>query len=659
MAKENFVIALDNLLKRYNKDREWLSILCDVPFAEMNKILSDKKFTYGQLQALLARGGIQLAISIQGQPLAKDNGKRMAFLRQNVTYHCNGSNILRNATGNQKAPDIWWEKDDITMQDLSSFEKSFSVTFLYTFNGLGATADVMKNKVEKSVTNWKTVARQVVERFRANASKIWATLTEDQRKTLLTRAVRVDFNPKTDFVEQEVPAPKAASAPSVQEEEQEVVDYVPNPVTFEGPDEIEHEPHHAAPFVHSTKRTPNKADSPNPEKNTKPMEKKIEETTDTNANSKPSKVVSITFHSLEEVETITKLASEKGISRSLFIYEEIAKNVFNKPKEEKEKTADPAPVVSSNSEVNNKKSISSWLAEQPDSMKEAYSELLSEWKAPWSAEEMPYGPDTVLALRELTWSRDHGLIVLWRILQKAMSDGEVSVLTKENPSLYMRTVIEANRRYIFKQSMYLTALIYLSSCKPGAFIECSEPLHSPASPNTVINRIECRRNEETNQPFLVYYGERSGGMFKKKVKLSDNDDPELFSFIDDWGPIAVAAEEKNHEYAVVRRQAVVDQATGTMKNSLDKIEEAFSSLRQNFRVVVAELIDAKKAKDYIYEIGDKIYSEPRFEFDMEHGQNRVSIQVVDNAGERRLAEEQIPIQDLIELADSIKAYLTK
>lgn len=658
MAKENYVIALDNLLKRYNKDREWLSILCDVPFAEMNKILSDKKFTYGQLQALLARGGIQLTISIQGEPLAKDNGKRMAFLRQNITYHCNGSNILRNATGNQKAPDIWWEKDDITMQDLSSFAKSFSVTFLYTFNGLGATSDVMKNKVEKSVTNWKTVARPVVERFRANASKIWATLTEEQRKAILTRAVRVDFNPKTDFVEQEVPAPEAAPAPSVQEEEQEV-DYVPNPVTFEGPDEIEREPHRAAPFVFSTKRTPNKADSPNPEKDTKPMEKKIEEITDTNANSKPSKVVSITFHSLEEVETITKLASEKGISRSLFIYEEISKNVFNKPTEEEEKSADPAPVVSSNSEINNKKSISSWLAEQSDEMKEAYSELLSEWKATWSAEDMPYGPDTVLAFRELAGSRDLELFALWSKLQVAMSDGEVSVPVKKSPSLYMRTIIEANRRYIFKQSMYLSVLVNLSSCKPGTFIECSEPLHSPASPNTVINRIECQRNEETNQPFLVYYGERGSGMFKKKVTLSDKDDPELFSFINGWGSVAIAAEEKKHEYVVVRRQAVVNQATGTMKNSLDKIEEAFSSLRQNFRVVVGELVDAKKAKDYIYEIGDKIYSEPRIEFDMEHGQGRVSIQVVDNAGERRLAEEQIPLQDLIELADSIKTYLTR
>ena len=657
MAKENYVIALDNLLKRYNKDREWLSILCDVPFAEMNKILSDKKFTYGQLQALLARGGIQLAISIQGQPLAKDNGKRMAFLRQNVTYHCNGSNILRNATGNQKAPDIWWEKDDITMQDLSSFAKSFSVTFLYTFIGLGATADVMKNKVEKSVTNWKTVARPIVERFRANASKIWATLTEEQRRALLTRAVRVDFNPKTDFVEQEVPAPKAASAPSVQEEEQEVVDYVPNPIVFDEPDRIQREPKHTAPFIRTTEKT-GKNDTPRKKQKEKTMEITPENNPSSAEDEKMRKAITISFRSPEEVARIVQLADEKGISRSLFLYEMVTDILFNGTKEEKGKDGG-TPSVNDDSREKDCKSISSWLAEQSNEMKEAYSKLLSEWKAIWSAEEMPYGPDTVLAFRELAGSRDLDLIVLWSKLQMAMSDGEVSVPVKKSPSLYMRTVIEANRRYIFKQSMYLSVLMNLSSCNPGTFIECSEPLHSPASPNTVISRIECLRNEETNQPFLVYYGERGGGMFKKKVTLSDQDDPELFSFIDGWGSIAVAAEKKNHEYAVVRRQAVVNQATGTMKNSLDKIEEAYSSLRQNFKVVVSELVDAKKAKDYIYEIGDKIYSEPRIEFDMEHGQGRVSIQVIDNAGERRLTEEQIPLHDLIELADSIKSYLTR
>lgn len=656
MAKENYVIALDNLLKRYNKDREWLSILCDVPFAEMNKILSDKKFTYGQLQALLARGGIQLTISIQGEPLTKDNGKRMAFLRQNVTYHCNGSNILRNATGNQKAPDIWWEKDDITMQDLSSFAKSFSVTFLYTFVGLGATSDVMKNKVEKSVTNWKTVARPVVERFRANASKIWATLTEEQRKVLLTRAVRVDFNPKTDFVEQEVPAPEAAPAPSKQEEEQEV-DYVPNPIVFDEPDKIQREPKHAAPFIRTAEKT-GKNDTSRKNRKEKITEITPENNPSSAEDDKMRKAITISFRSPEEVARIVKLADEKGISRSLFLYEVVTDTLFNGAKEEKGKDHG-APSANGDSPEKVYESFSSWIADLSDDMKEAYSELLSEWKATWSAEEMPYGPDTVLAYRELTWSRDQKLIILWRILQRVISGGEVSVPVKEIPSLYMHTVIEANRRYIFKHSMYVSALTNLSSCKPGTFIECSEPLHSPASPNTVINRIECQRNEEANQPFLVYYGERGGGMFKKKVTLSDKDDPELFSFIDGWGSIAMAAEEKHHEYAVVRRQAVVDQATGTMKNSLDKIEEAFSSLRQNFRVVVAELVNARKAKDYIYEIGDRIYSEPRIELDMEHGQDRVSIQVVDNAGERRLTEEQIPLQDLIELADSIKAYLTR
>ena len=174
MSRENAMQAVDNLLRNYGKDREWLAVLLGYEPEKFNKILSNDKTTYGQLQNMLQRGGIQLRITIQGEIEPDEGAGRLQFLKNNIRMHRNRSEYIRKVMKRSNIPETWYEQDDIPMSELVAMEKNFKFKLLYHFKGLNAcNEDVMKTEPLKKTASVNNVSPYVVKNyeFRLNWAK--------------------------------------------------------------------------------------------------------------------------------------------------------------------------------------------------------------------------------------------------------------------------------------------------------------------------------------------------------------------------------------------------------------------------------------------------------------------------------------------------------
>lgn len=183
MAKENKMLFIDNVLRVYRKDKAWLAVLLGVELKELNRILSDDKTTYKDLQNLLQRGGITLRFSIQGEPLLPANTSRMLFLKNNLQRHRESGDIVKKATRNSNAPACWWKEDDITIFDLTNLEKFFGFRLLATFTGLGDSEDIIKNQPMKNGLNWKLVCNKTNAKYDAMLKILQQTKKQQEEKS--------------------------------------------------------------------------------------------------------------------------------------------------------------------------------------------------------------------------------------------------------------------------------------------------------------------------------------------------------------------------------------------------------------------------------------------------------------------------------------------
>lgn len=234
MSKENYVVPLDNLLRRYQRDRQWLSILCQTPYREFLNLLESKKTTYGNLQDLLAKGGISLRITVQGEEPPIPAAPRMQFLKSNFMRHRNRDEHIETVTGIAGAPKKWFNADDIPLSDLCKVERAFRISFLFNFYGISdqPSADVMKSVTYKNNVDWKALGENCLLRFKQNCRNLFGDSVPVE---LRTQAVlkdapqeclkRIQLNVSTTAVITEPGEPKASPEtelfPSVPEQKTE------------------------------------------------------------------------------------------------------------------------------------------------------------------------------------------------------------------------------------------------------------------------------------------------------------------------------------------------------------------------------------------------------------------------------------------------------
>ena len=155
MAKQIQCPALINLLKRYNKDLDWLAGLCGATKKDLQTLLTSKKSKLSELQSILQQGGISLNVDIRGEEAPPEGSPRMQFLKNNLTVHRNGKKIIFDVTRKTNTPECWWEEDDITLEDLLALETYFGFTLRWNFKGLSDETDVM-TKIPDKGYNKKT-----------------------------------------------------------------------------------------------------------------------------------------------------------------------------------------------------------------------------------------------------------------------------------------------------------------------------------------------------------------------------------------------------------------------------------------------------------------------------------------------------------------------
>ncbi len=610
MAKENYLIALDNLLKRYNKDRVWLSILCDEAPQTMEKFFSSKKLSYGDLQGILAKGGITLTISIQGEAPSLDKKSRMAFLRQNIRYHGNSADTIRQKITTAGVPDLWWQKDDITMQDLSLLERTFPLTFLYKFTGMGTLPDIVKSKVDRGV-NWKAVSPETLSLFRKKAEKLFKKLSEEQRKELYTRAVLKDYVPQTvqpvQLTEQPAPETEPEKKP------------IPSKANDTMPQEAE--------TSITTQRGPSMEETYMPDKSTR--------------------TIAFRCKTKKEFDLISKMAYEKGLTKSAMVYNLLNDAVFNPKKN------GSVPTAASGTEKN---LFASWMNTQEKRLTNAYRQILKQKETPWDETQLPLGADSILAIKILNPDNETDTLVLQLAanLQNAVKKGSVPARANEEATLEQQETIETNRKSVIKIQMREEVINYLRACGKNAFIDCEPSQNNEAfyqKENLYITRIECKTDNGEDY-YLVYSGYKTSFLKKTAVSYKETPSEKHFEFFDKPFFIARLAKKQYQEYAVIRTRETVYQAADNIKESLGQIDSAITAIKKNFRIAVAQLIENNKNEEFIDEHDGKMYSKPTIENGL------ATIIITTNKEERRWTEEEIPLPELAKLMESIKKFIS-
>ncbi len=628
MSKENYAIAVDNVLKRYNRDRKWLSVLCNIQYGELERFLSSKKITYSGLKNLLMLGGVSMNIYIQGEEKPKDQTTRLAFLRQNLRSHRNGPDILKKITGNNNAPDTWWNNDDISMQDLLCLEKYFNFTLLYVFGGIGQTPDTVKTRTDKGV-NWKMVSKETADRIRRNAPLRLKFLNDQEKKELLSPAVLMDYNPKTDFQASNLQPDEK------NEEKNTKIGNLPDEAIAQlAKIKFSEEKNTSGQTVlqgtqHEVQSSPKTLDTQNI---TEPITK-----------DEKIKNVTIRFKTADEITELAKIAERKGISRNALLYNMITEQLLH--------AADNGTPVQQavTKPVQKEDAYKKWLSKQPKGLINTYAALLREYNSPWSVEDLPLGPDTPLAVKVLSATDNAEVFELTERLQEAVRKGEVPATAPRTPTLDETCNIELNRSTMLKIRMHNDTMYYLHSCPNHPYIECEISIPMLANSKTVITRIECVTEGE--RTYLVYTGHEKKLYTKKKISFSENDRPSYFELIDNWIQITRQARRNYEEYNIQRTRETVGKASDKMKESLEQVDAAITTFKQNFRVVIAELVASGKADEFIHENHGRLYSHPEVK------EGKASILVTSDSGEMRLTEDQMPLQELIYLADQIKSFL--
>ena len=651
MAKENYVVPLDNLLRRYNKDRQWLSILCDVPFDEMNKALSSKKLTYGKLQALLLRGNITLSITIQGEQPATNTGKRMDFLRNNIRLHRIGADQLTTATGNSKAPDVWWENDDITLCELLYLEKYYnSLTFLFNFTGIGNGPDLTKTIPSKE-GYWKVVSQETVTRFKKNAVTIFERITPEERKKLLTRAVLANYDPVRDrpsvspiqeSSETETPIEKepdekkpiitgrnlkpvsvetvtSSAKITISEPEQEPL---PEPVTVAGKEPAisdtaaedgtyqEKEPEESTSFG-KPEETEGQNDPALPYLKRKTVEEEKKPSYSYNRKNDPKRQsyseikLYVPFRSTDEIDRLNELAKSSGVNRGKMLYEVIAENLLgSKKKAEKPKST----------------SFTKWFDDQPKNLTRKYIELLKE---------------------------NDSVIKLARFFDDAVRTGEVQVLASRECDALKRKLILDNRQTIECYILHDEVTGSLSASGRQKTMSVPEPIPSPDNPKAYIDTVECVTDNNGNNS-LVFRGYEQKTFGRKPYTYEGS----LLRFTpEDWFVLSCLAKKHYDEYGQRRTREAVSSYNEKMRSSVDIINDNLNNFKKAFRLIVAELSDLGRAEDFIDEWEGKIYSKP------ELGEGRASILVTSNEGDHRFTEDELPLMTVLHLADAMRKHI--
>ena len=180
MPKQNLTVALDNLLKTYQVDRNWLAVVLGKTRKELDTFLGGKKTTLGDLQELLSKIGIDLQITVRGEAVPPEGCPRMQFLKNNFMKHKNEP-IVAKAVGVTEAPQCWWDADDIPLKDLNAVEANFGMTFLWNFSGMSETPDTMTSAPLRSERH-KTIGGDMLKRYFAAGNNKGTTEPQKHKK---------------------------------------------------------------------------------------------------------------------------------------------------------------------------------------------------------------------------------------------------------------------------------------------------------------------------------------------------------------------------------------------------------------------------------------------------------------------------------------------
>lgn len=599
MSKENKTVFIDNVLNQYLKDKTWLAILVGMNPKNLNDILSDDKTTYKQLQDLLARGGLSLQISIQGEVPSNAKASRMQFLKYNLKIHGNPDHAIQKAVHRQTVPQIWWDEDDITIGDLVSLEKYFGFRLLFTVSGIGNTDDTVKNQPIKKISNIKEISKKTLIKYQ-EMLKIFNSTQQENCEI-------EEQKPETQDVSPVIPQKgktendKFRITEATNQEPAQVIDgnkQVKYSVA------IEEKQYYILKKIAKRKNI-----------QTKTLIEQIitDQNSFVNIHLKKWKK-GVTTSRLTEInqsaiDNIEKITTDKKITKVSLFYNVFKK--FIKENEEYYKYKTNGPSTSETDNIQNKEkqimknkenatdiSMSKWLANLPHNQTNVlYNELRDLDKE--DLIKGPYGQDTINAIRPFVYPSDEKLIALSVALRKAAQEKQVVFGEIEEPSYTVRHIIRANDTLCEQYVLMKEVANYLNSTINKKPMPLETDVTIDKKKTISIKSLSAFRPTDEDDIRLVAIVLKKGFFGQKETKMYVT--PTLFT-VEQWYQIADKALKHYNDNCNTQIIETIKASESEYDNQFKFFIETMDRL---IRKIVLEVSNTNILHDFAYIMADK------------------------------------------------------
>ena len=696
MPKQNYTAALDNLLKVYEKDRQWLADLLygRIPgnIETLNKFLGSKRSTLSQLEQMLAKRGIKLYLTIRGETPPMKGAPRMQFLKNNFQKHRNPSSVIASI-GGANAPQCWWDDDDIGLKELYDIEKYFGMTLQWNFVGLSDTPDTMISAPMRS-----TVHKAVKEEFNfgqvtgkakdAEASQQNEPATAEQKpepKKTFSDSKEVVEEVKEIFRDE---VPWLMDILSKNKTEEDMIFNIDENQNLQRLDDV---------YVKKTMSTLRDylklfgydfsiriwADPklPDPYRNQftgfiwKWMEDEginMEQVCSWVKNSKYDgpygnpvewrRDDNLPLNSLQHIANMIGLklsvilvslenehATPDSNMISFIVPERRVKSLptalaQKKVKESVEPVASAAKTTKRTITYN----VKHWLEMQP-----AYSELWN--KTP--EERRCYldgrlGENTVIALFPFNLATDIALVELHRELHAQIVQKRVTAGRTEEADLDTSMIVASNRESIMKLDCIGEIQDKLSSVPKAQEMLLDVPLMTQEG-KTITGVVW------TPSEGLALEGKKKGFLIRKTEKISAiNGHPEILASLFDAKTWYFLAKKAREHYRLNGIQRVKETLSATKRQAEDirsKLTSLHSMAVQQIMTIIAETQDMNLMNGFIEMIGEKMYAEPV----LKEGKVYFQITADDDNSTRSVAAEEIKTENLLALCELLNEHVDK
>ena len=637
--KENKAQAIDNLLKIYNKKRQWLAILLGLTYKDFEKMLSDGKVTYKQLRELFSTAGITMTINIQGEPETFKNDKQLAFLRNNYLIHQNSPGSWREATKNRNAPDIYWQKDDISMDELLRLEKNFNFTLLFTFTGLGSTPDTVKTyPMKTNGFNWKTVSPEIENRYKEKFQAI-VTKVEEAVKPINIEDEEINDAPKKQPVKavQYTHHEPVYNAPqkSRPDSDKENVGLRINKQQYNFISKIAKENGiTASTYIGNVLAQPDILDNIKPKATTFDKEniKKITTVLPKKSNdileekaieANVTKTALVYYILIRHINIIKDTRKEKSdVIDSNDAIQPVTPTVPAASTAPAEKTPASQPQAASSKTENKQpqpektdtpkeqsKTFRSWLRQLPTEMTSVFYREVDRARKQ-KLLNAPYGSQTINALKTFSYPHDEALIILSNELRKAANDLQLPKVNEDEYPYEDNMTIHHNKTLCLQYQLMKDVTGWLSATYSSDYVDLSkskQPLTVVVDGKPLqVLRLSVRRESDNHDAVLTVTARKKTLISSKNVNVPVV--PETFS-TEQWYKIAISTKE-NWTYNNGKHLNTITNG------SLDKIKEMEAklsdALNSSIREIILETKEQRFLNDFAYmdKDGNTMWSDP-------------------------------------------------